>query len=594
MPCKGPGDSGEESMQARDKHAASALKDHGFPDGRLNFSKHLLKRTTQGGATIDFLADTLKYVLKVSRCDGVELWLKEGMEIFCCEARLTQDGACSFHIITEKSFGDTGPPSSRTGMFLDMISPIEPSGLAGSPLYTCTMNQSVWIHDILKRIPGEEELPLHPLLEDLRALGGCRSLILLPLRFGALQIGCLVCKLKRKAAYKKEQVEYLETVSAKFELALLHHLSQAKLKERVKELSCLYGIAQIRSDRGLALEQKLARIVTLLPPAWQYPGHACARITVDGVSVQTPGFKEGKRMLRSPIHTAGRDRGYVAVHYPDDRSFLQANPFLEEEQNLITNIAGQISDMVELLETEKANADLQSRLIHADRLAAIGRLAAGVAHELNEPLNTILGFAQLVQKTPDLPASACKDLERITDASLHARKIIRELLIFARQTPPCRSRFSLNRVIEKDLSLIEAMCVKSGVELRRSLDPRLPEVTADKSQMQQVLTNLVVNALQAMPQGGLLTIRTLRNDRETISLEVEDTGTGISEEERNNIFVPFFTTKDIGQGTGLGLAVVHGIITSHGGLIQVESTPGEGTRFTITLPVPLSKPGRKG
>ncbi len=571
-------------MQAREKHAASMLKDRNLSDGRLDFSKQLLKCATRGSATIDFLADTLKHVLKISRCDAVELWLKEGVEIFCCEAADAQDGDCSFHVSIEKSCGGTRLTSSRRGMFLDMISRVEPSGLDGSPLYTCTANQSVWIHDILTPVPGGEGHPLHPLVEDMRANGAFRSLILLPLRFGTLHIGCLVCKQKKKTPYKKKWGEYLETVSAKFELALLHHLSQAKLKERVKELSCLYGIAQIRSDRVLAFEQKLVCIVNLLPPAWQYPGDACARIIVDGVSAQTPGFKDGRRMLRSPILTAGEERGHVAVHYPDDRPFLQADPFLEEERNLIVNIAGQISGMIELMETEKTNAGLQSRLIHAGRLAAIGQLAAGVAHELNEPLNTILGFAQLVQKSPDLPACAGKDLEKITEASLHARKIIRELLIFARQTPPCRSRFSLNRVIEEELSLFEAMCAKSGVEFRRRLAPGLPEITADRSQMLQVLTNLVVNALQAMPQGGLLTIRTLENDRGTISLVVEDTGTGISDEIKDNIFVPFFTTKDTGQGTGLGLAVVHGIITSHRGLIQFESAPGGGTRFTITLP----------
>ncbi|HNY65156.1 MAG TPA: ATP-binding protein [Deltaproteobacteria bacterium] len=579
-------------MQARDKKAASVLKDDGFSDGRLDFSQHLLKCTSQGGATIDFLADTLKNVLKVSRCDAVELWLKEGVEIFC-EATAAGDGDCSFRIVPEKSRGGRRSVSSLRGTLLDLIGRIEPSGLAGDPFCTCTRNRSVWIHDVLKPVPGGEGHPLHPLMEDLRAHKGYRSLILLPLRFGTLQIGCLICKQKKRTSCEKERIEYLETVSAKFELALLHHLSQAKLKERVKELSCLYGIAQIRSDRELSFEQKLARIVELLPEAWQYPADACARIVADGVSVQTPGFRDGKRMLRSPIRTAGKERGYVAVHYPDDRSFLQANPFLEEERNLIANIAGQISDMIELMETEKANAGLQSRLIHADRLAAIGQLAAGVAHELNEPLNTILGFAQLVQKNPDLPSCACKDLEKITEASLHARKIIRELLIFARQTPPCRSRFSLNRVIEEELSLFEAMCAKSGVEFRRSLAPRLPEITADKAQMLQVLTNLVVNALQAMPQGGLLTIRTLCSDRKTISLMVEDTGIGMSEEVKNNIFVPFFTTKDIGQGTGLGLAVVHGIITSHRGLIQVESAPGEGTRFTITLPCTPSETRKK-
>ncbi|MDT8273864.1 MAG: ATP-binding protein, partial [Desulfomonilia bacterium] len=332
-------------------------------------------------------------------------------------------------------------------------------------------------------------------------------------------------------------------------------------------------------------------IVMLLPPAWQYPSHACARITVDGATFQTPDFQEGTKRQGSRIHTGGIDRGAAEVHYPDDLKFLQENPFLEEEQSLIDNIAGQIAHMIEHQETERAKADLQTQLIRADRLAAIGQLAAGVAHELNEPLNTILGFAQLVQKTQGIPGTAYTDLLKITEAALHARNIIRELLIFARQTPPSRTRFSLNRIVEEELHLFESLSGNSGVEIKRMLDPRLPDIVADKSQILQVLSNLVVNALQSMPQGGVLTLQTASHDQ-AVCLVVEDTGTGMSEEEKNNIFVPFYTTKDIGLGTGLGLSVVHGIVTSHGGNIQVESVAGQGTRFTVTFPCSLTdQPG---
>lgn len=263
--------------------------------------------------------------------------------------------------------------------------------------------------------------------------------------------------------------------------------------------------------------------------------------------------------------------------------FPKKNPFLEEEQSLLNNVAGQIGLMIERRDAQKIKSELQEQLIEAARLSAIGQLAAGVAHELNEPLNTILGFAQLVQKTAGLPNTAKKDLKKITDASLHARSIIRELLIFARQSPHIITTMSLNRIVEDELSLLESMCLKSAVEVRRILDPDLPEIVADKSQMLQILSNLVVNAIQAMPEGGVLTIRT-SFDSFDVSLAVEDTGIGMNEELKDNIFVPFFTTKDVDQGTGLGLAVVHGIVTSHGGRIAVESAPGQGSRFVVTLP----------
>ncbi len=360
--------------------------------------------------------------------------------------------------------------------------------------------------------------------------------------------------------------------------------SRAKLSERVKELTCLYGIAQIASNPDLPIERKLADIARILPPAWQYPRQACARITIDEQVFQSPEFRHGARRQTAEIRIGGRNRGAVEVHYRDGRGFPQVHPFLDEEQNLIDNIAGQIAFMIEHEEARAAKTELREQLIRADRLSAIGQLAAGVAHELNEPLNTILGLAQLVQKMPDLPAQSLTDLDKITEASLHARSIIRELLVFARQGKPGRAQVNLNRIIMDELALFEALCGKSCVEIRRIVDPDLPEITADKSQIRQVISNLIVNALQAMPGGGVLTLQTFF-DASTVSLAVEDNGIGMSSEIKENVFMPFFTTKDVDQGTGLGLSVAHGIVTLHKGEIRVESEKGRGSRFLVTFPL---------
>lgn len=359
--------------------------------------------------------------------------------------------------------------------------------------------------------------------------------------------------------------------------------SRAKLRERVKELTCLYGIAQIASNPDSPFESKLYDIVRLLPPAWRYPGRAGARIIVDGKVFQTPGFREGAHRQSSPIFIAATHRGAVEIHYQDSRGLLEKNPFLFEEKSLIENIAGQIALMVEHEEARKAKAELNRKLIKTDRLAEIGQLAAGVAHELNEPLNTILGFAQLTQKTPSLPAQTLKDLEKIAEAALHARSIIQELLIFARQGQPGSAKINLNRIIMDELNLFESLCGKASVDLRRVVDPGLPEITANKSEIRQVIYNLIVNALQAMPDGGILTLQTAF-DASSVHLLVDDTGIGMSDEIKENIFLPFFTTKDVDQGTGLGLSVVHGIVSSHGGEINVESETGKGARFCVTFP----------
>jgi signal transduction histidine kinase len=157
-------------------------------------------------------------------------------------------------------------------------------------------------------------------------------------------------------------------------------------------------------------------------------------------------------------------------------------------------------------------------------------------------------------------------------------------MLFARQMPPQKVQLNLNKLIEDGLYFLQSRCAKEGIELIRSFTPDLPEIIADPSQIQQVLVNLVVNAIQAMPKRGRLTIRTLTGDG-YVSLIMEDTGIGMSEEVMKQIFTPFFTTKDIGQGTGLGLPVVHGIVTAHGGSIKVESKLGQGSRFEVKLPL---------
>jgi signal transduction histidine kinase len=246
-------------------------------------------------------------------------------------------------------------------------------------------------------------------------------------------------------------------------------------------------------------------------------------------------------------------------------------------------VAHQVALIIESRKAEEERARLQEQLRHADRLATIGQLAAGVAHELNEPLGNILGFAQLMQKAEGFPPQAGQDLEKIIKASLHAREVVRKLRLFARETPPQKTRVDLNELVEEGLYFIESRCAKAGIELVRSLAPDLPEITADKGQLHQVLVNLVVNSIQAMPGGGRLEIRTAAGEG-CASLIVEDNGTGMTPEVRSKIFVPFFTTKDVNEGTGLGLAVVHGIVSAHGGGIEVQSQVGMGTRFTVRFP----------
>ncbi|HUS47469.1 MAG TPA: ATP-binding protein [Phycisphaerae bacterium] len=360
------------------------------------------------------------------------------------------------------------------------------------------------------------------------------------------------------------------------------------LRERVKELSCLYDLAQIAHRPGATVDEILQGVVELLPAAWQYPTIAVGRIEVDGRSYVTPHFKKGIDRQYAHIVLGGKIRGRVEVAYARKKPTLDEGPFLKEEQNLLEAIAGQVALIIERRQADNDRARLQEQLRHADRLATIGQLAAGVAHELNEPLANILGFAQLAQKHTGLSSQAARDLGKIVATSLHARQIISNLMLFSRQMPPQKTLVDLNTVIEEALCFIESRCANSGITLVRRLGPQLPEITADASQLRQVIVNLAVNAIQAMPGGGTLAIAT-RSSGGCVVLIVEDNGIGMSKQVLNEIFIPFFTTKDVNEGTGLGLPVVHGIVTSHGGAIRVESAPGQGARFEIELPAPGEK-----
>jgi signal transduction histidine kinase len=356
------------------------------------------------------------------------------------------------------------------------------------------------------------------------------------------------------------------------------------LHERIKELTCLYTISQLSVHHAESPESVFQSIVETIPPAWQYPEAAAACIVVDGKSFHSSGFQAGHNKMAAPIIAFGKRRGMVEVVYRQDRPDAGNALFIREERHLIKAIAQHVGFVIERQEVEKEKRELYKQLIHADRLATIGQLAAGVAHELNEPLSNILGFAQLVRTTPGLPEKSKHDVDRIVEASLHAREIIKKLLLFARQLPTKKSKVNLNAIISEALELLEYRFEKGEIELVRHFAPRLPLIVADSRQLKQVIVNLTVNAIQAMPKGGILTVCTAVEGAR-LTFWIEDTGTGMTEEVLDRIFVPFFTTKDVDQGTGLGLPVVHGIVTSHGGTIAAKSSPGKGTTFTIRLPL---------
>ncbi len=242
----------------------------------------------------------------------------------------------------------------------------------------------------------------------------------------------------------------------------------------------------------------------------------------------------------------------------------------------------------ELQERVAAQRVAETRLVQAAKLAAVGEMAAGVAHELNNPLTTVLGFTELV--LDDLPeeSDARGNMELVLREAQRARDVVRRLLDFARQSESVRARSDVNEIVTDILALVNHLLRTGGVQLSTELAEGLPWVSVDRSQIKQVLLNLVHNALHAMPTGGKLQIATALRRREQndwLAISLKDTGTGIAPENLERVFEPFFTTRSKDGGTGLGLSVSYGIVADHGGFIDVESKVGKGSVFTVWLPV---------
>ena len=247
---------------------------------------------------------------------------------------------------------------------------------------------------------------------------------------------------------------------------------------------------------------------------------------------------------------------------------------------------GIFTDLRPRLNMEKKLQETHLQLVSSEKMASLGKLAAGIAHEINNPLGGILIYSSLLME--DLPEKDPKrqDLARVVQEASRCKEIVRSLLEFARQTEPKMESTDVNRAITDGLFFLENQALFHNIQIMKHLDPSLPLIWGNQGQLKQVFMNIIVNAAEAMHGSGELTITTYPSpDRDAIFIEFTDTGEGIPEENLTRIFEPFFTTKAVGKGTGLGLATSYGIVEDHGGRIGVKSKVGQGTTFTIELPV---------
>jgi signal transduction histidine kinase len=248
-----------------------------------------------------------------------------------------------------------------------------------------------------------------------------------------------------------------------------------------------------------------------------------------------------------------------------------------------------VRDVSERKKLDDETRDLYHQLLQAEKMAALGQTISGVAHELNNPLATILSWAERLSSRTTLDDSVRRGLETILGESERAARIVRSLLTFARKRQTTRAMVDINQVVRETLALRGYEQRVSNITVIEALAAGLPQVFADGHQIQQVLLNLVINAEQAMLSAhgrGVIVVRTWHDaEQESVVLELNDDGPGIPEKLQPKIFDPFFTTKEVGKGTGLGLTVAYAIVQEHGGRIRIESLPGSGASFFVEVPV---------
>ena len=303
----------------------------------------------------------------------------------------------------------------------------------------------------------------------------------------------------------------------------------------------------------------------------------------DNTFMDLPGIGEIKCALFLPLMEENKPAGLININRVQEGDFFTEDDLHRAKIfGSLVNLALRNSNLYRQLQ------ETQLQLIQAEKMSALGQLAGGLAHEINNPLSGILGLTQLVLENTPPASQNHTDLKDIEKAVFRCKKIIVSLLSFARQEKTRMEPLNINEVIEETLTLCARQMELKSVRINRLFTQGLPMANGDFQQLMQVFLNLFTNARDAMPEGGELTVETrLLKDpagRELLVTTVSDTGTGIKPEILDSVFDPFFTTKPVGKGTGLGLSVCLGIINKHNGAIKAYSRPGGGSTFTISLP----------
>ncbi|NUO08395.1 MAG: GAF domain-containing protein [Candidatus Brocadia sp.] len=455
---------------------------------------------------------------------------------------------------------------------------VRPGGLTSKIL---SQKQPVVVSDICQ----ESSMDTRVILAE-----GIRSLVATPLSTEDKIVGILYVDDYKPRSFTQRDISILELLATQASIAIKKAKTREQLELKNNELrrttDYLHNILDNSADviittdtennvvefnRGAEEILGYAQNETVGKPLSQYftnPGH-CA-------------------FLLEKVKQEGKISNHETQFVTKQQKTIDISLTLSQLKDSSGNMIGTVGISKDITEFKRT----QAQLVQAGKLAGIGQLAAGIAHEINNPLSGVLGYAKrLMNKAGDeelkkIPAfeSFPREIKLIVDSALRCKKIIDGLLKFSRTSETMSMDVNVNEVIKESLILFGNQLSSQNIELNKVLDPRIPTIRANHTQIQQVFTDIIINAIQAMQQGGRLTIITRNINSSAVEIEFTDTGEGITKENLSKIFEPFFTTREPGKGTGLGLYMIYRILQDHHGRIDVKSEAGKGATFTITLP----------
>ncbi len=454
-----------------------------------------------------------------------------------------------------------------------------------------------------------------------------KKVVTIRMEHGGKVYGLLKLQLSGDVSISSEEQSLLQEVTGDIAFAL-HDMEleeerkrlEHNLNERVKELQCLYGIANLAERPAITLDELYQEVANMLPAGWQYPEITCSKITTDDKEFRTNNYKETEWKQSSEIKVSGAKAGAVEVSYLEEKPELDEGPFLKEERLLIDAVAERLGRITQRKQGEQElarlyqelkslNLELEDRVKERTRQLEEAVQAADVAsraksdflasmsHELRTPLNAVIGFSQVLQEQyfGKLNEKQAEYVTDILESGKHLLSLINDILDLAK-IEAGKMELELSKVIIKDLlgsSLImikeKALVHGISLDIDTTGDLEHLKIMVDERRVKQVMFNLLSNAVKFTPDGGVIRVEGKKEGKELI-ISVSDTGIGIAPEEQERVFEEFYQTggamKDKPPGTGLGLPVTKSIVEMHGGRIWVESEgPDKGSRFTFTLPI---------